>query len=209
MMKLFYSSGACSSSCHIGMEEAGLSYQGIMVDWDNPDANLAELERLNPLGVAPVLVSDQGKVLTQNTAILEYIADLKPSSHLLAEKGTWERVETMSWLSFAASDFHKSFIPLFRADAMTSSPAAREDIKKFAIQDVKNNLAHLDRNLVGKDYITGKNFTVADAYIFVVTGWCKWMDIKIDEFKNLGAYMNRVYQRPAVQKVLKSEGLLD
>jgi glutathione S-transferase len=190
------------------MEEAGMTYTGIEVSWDK-NSNVAELEKLNPLGVAPVLVSEQGKTLTQNVAILEFIADSKPSAHLLAEKGTWERAETMSWLSFVASDFHKAFVPLFAADAMSTSDAARAEIKSFAVKNINGYLEHLDKNLAGKDYLMGKQFTIADSYLFVVLGWCKWMDIKTDGYKNVSSYMSRVFERPAVQKVMKIEDLLD
>ena len=207
-MKLYYSSGACSTSCHIAAEEAGIAYTGIEVSWDK-NQNVAELEKLNPLGAAPVMVSDQGKVLTQNMAILEYIADSMPASKLLAEKGTWERVETMSWLSFVASDFHKAFGPLFQATAMSTSDAAQAEIKNYAVGNINKYLEHLDQNLAGKDYIMGKQFTIADSYLFVVLGWCKWLEIKTDGYKNVTGYMGRVFERPAVQKVMKLEDLLD
>jgi glutathione S-transferase len=208
-MKLYSLPGACSTSCHIALEEAGLSYTPLLVDFEKPDANVADLERLNPLGAAPVLVNDQGKTLTQNIAILEYVADQKPGSHLLAEKGSWERAETMSWLSFVASDLHKAFGGIFRAAHMSKSQDAQAEIKAFAKKNIAELLTHVDKNLVGKDYITGKHFTIADAYLFVVVNWCNDVAIPITEYKNLSTYMSRVYQRPAVQKVMKAEGLLD
>jgi glutathione S-transferase len=207
-MKLYYSAGSCSASCHIALEEAGMSYTPVEVSWDK-NQNVSELQKLNPLGVAPVAVLDDGKVLTQNIAILEMIADKMPGSHLLAEKGTWERANTLSWLSFVASDLHKAFGPLFRLDSVAKTDSSREDIRTFALNDINGYLAHVDKNLEGKDYITGKTFTVADCYLFVVTSWCKFLKIPTDSYKNLTQYMTRVYQRPAVQRVLKAEGLLN
>jgi glutathione S-transferase len=209
IMKLYYSSGSCSMSCHIGLEEAGLAHTAIQIDFDKQTKDLDEALKLNPLGVVPVIVTDQGKTLTQNAAILEFIADAKPSSHLLAASGTFERAETMAWLSFVASDLHKSFGPLFQIQAVTANEAGQKDVRTWAETNVKKYLAHVDQNLTGRDYICGKQFTVADAYLYTVVGWCKYVNIKTDEFKNLNAYMNRVTERPAVQRVLKAEGLLN
>jgi glutathione S-transferase len=206
-MKLYYSPGSCSMSCHIALEEAGLNYTPVEVDWEKHNAASEELERLNPQGAVPVLVTDQGKALTQNLAILEYIADSKPSSHLLPEAGTWERAEAMRWLSFVASDLHKSFSPFFALESMTSSEPAQAEVRKWAIDNMKGYCKTIDAQLAGKDYLTGKTFTAADAYLFVVAGWSKWVEVSLEEFKNLSAFMSRVYQRPAVQKVLKMEGL--
>lgn len=207
-MKLFYSTGACSTSCHIAIEEAGLAYTPVEVSWDRNE-NVAELEALNPLGVAPILVMDDGRVLTQNAAILEYIADKAPEKGLLAAQGTWERVQTISWLSFVASDFHKAFAPLFSASAMATATESQDQIKAFAKTKVVEYLNHLEDKLTGRDYITGQQFTIADTYLFVVLGWCKWMEIDTKSFQNVSSYIKRVYARPAVQKVLKAQDLLE
>jgi glutathione S-transferase len=195
-------------SCHIALEEAGLSYTAIQLDFAKPDANTAELESLNPLGAAPVLVTGQGKALTQNAAILEYIADQKPESGLLPASGTWERYEAMSWLSFVAADFHKAFTPLFSSKTITGNAGGQEDLKKWCFGNIKDYLKYLDQGLGGKDYLNGKKFTVADAYLFAVGGWCEDVGLKTDEYKNYNSYIARIYQRPAVQKVMKAEGLL-
>ena len=207
-MKFYYSSATCSTACHIALEESGLNYTPVEVSWERK-LNVEELDRLNPLGAVPVLVSEQGKALTQNTAILEYIADLSPKSGLLPAPGTWERAETMSWVAFVAADLQKSFGPLFQAESMTESKTAQAEIEKFALGKIHDLLKHIDQNLAGKDFIVGNQFTIADAYLFVVTGWCKWVDISIDQYRNLSSYRGRIYERPAVQKVLKIEDLLD
>ena len=200
-MKLYYSTQTCSTACHIAMEEAGLKYTPVEVSWKR-NVNVTELSAVNPLGSVPALVSDQGKVLTQNAAILEYIGDLSPTSNLLAKPGTWERYETMSWVSFVASDLHKAFSPFFRLKDMTTSETAQQEIKKFVAKNVMNYLDHVDKNLAGKTFITGSTFTIADAYLYVIAGWAQFVDIDVSTYKNLGGYMNRVGTRPAVQKVM-------
>jgi glutathione S-transferase len=208
-MKLYYSSGACSMSCHIALEEAGLNYTPVQLDWDKPTADLQTMYKLNPLEMVPVLITDQGKTITQNAAILEFLADAKPSSHLLPSVGTTERAEVNQWVSFVASDLHKSFGLLFMGEAITANADGQKDLRAFAEGNVNKYLAHVDKSLAGKDFICGSKFTIADAYLFTVVNWCQWVNISTAPYKNLSSYMARVSERPAVQKVLKMEGLLD
>jgi glutathione S-transferase len=209
MMKLYFSGGSCAMSCHIALEEAGLNYTPVQIDWEKPSAEMEEMKKLNPLGVVPVLVSDQGKTITQNVAILEYLADAKPTSHLLAGVGTIERAETMQWVSFVGADLHKAFVPLFMGDAITENDAGRKDVRAWAEKSLHNYLSHVDKSVAGKDYICGKQFTIADCYLFTVVNWCQWVKVSTAEYKNLTSYMARVGERPSVQKVLKMEGLLN
>jgi glutathione S-transferase len=208
MMKLFYSAGSCSMSCHIALEEAGLEYNAVQPNWDKPDELLAEMYRLNPLEVTPVLITDDNKVLTQNIAILEYIDRLKPSAKLLPPQGTWERSEALSWLSFVAADLHKAFSPLFSLQAISSTDTGRSEVRAWATQNLKQYFHYLDNRLAGKDYLMGNQFCAADAYCFVVLKWSQWLQISLEEFSHLKNYLHRIAQRPAVQKVMKMEGLL-
>jgi glutathione S-transferase len=206
-MKLYYSAGSCSTSCHITLEEAGLKYEVVELDWDVP-AQAAEVDRLNPMGTLPVLVTDDGRTLTQNIAIHTYVAELAPEKSLLPKPGTIERAETMNWLSFVASDFHKAYGPIFAAEGYSQDPKEREKFRAWGVSQVEKTLKVLDAGLAGKDYLTGKTFTVADSYAFVVAGWTKWLKIPLDPYRNLQSYLGRVAERPAVQRVLKAEGLL-
>lgn len=207
-MKFYFSTATCSTACHIAIEELGLDYTPIEVSWKRNE-NVAELNKLNPLGAVPVLVSEQGKILTQNIAILEYLANQKPSAHLIAEQGTWERSETISWMSFVASDLQKAFSPFFQSKNMTASEAAQKEILDFTTKKIQDLLKYIDQKLDGKEYIIAKQFTIADAYLFTILGWTKWVKISTIEYKNITSYMKRVFNRPAVQSVLKKEGLMD
>ena len=207
MLTFFYSTGTCSTAAHIALEEAGLPFTGVEVSWKRK-VNIAELEAVNPLGQVPVLVLE-GRALNQGLAILEFIAEKAPAKKLLPERGSWERTQALSWLSFAAADFQKSFGPIFWAARWTDSTQTQDQIKKSAVENIEKCLAYMEKNLQGKDYILGKDFSVVDAYLFVVTGWCKWAQVKTSKYPNITAYLKRIYDRPAVQKVLAKEEMLD
>ena len=206
-MKFYYSTATCSTLAHIALEEVGVKFTPIEVSWKR-NVNVEALNQVSPLGAVPVLSVD-GKVLTQNAAILEYIADGNPSLGFLPKAGTFERAEAMSWISLATADLQKSFGPILGAQRLTSIDAAKTELKAYGIKNVQKYLTHIDAALNGRDYIMGKDYSFADSALFVFIGWCKWAEIKTSEYKNINPFMKRVYQRPAVQKVLASEGLMD
>lgn len=207
MLKFFYSTQTCSTAIHIALEEAGLPFEGVEVSWKRK-VNVAELEAVNPLGQVPVL-QEGDKVLGQSIAILERIGDLAPAKNLLPPPGTWERAHAMGWLAFTGSDFQKAFGPIFLASRWTTDTAAQTAIKTGAIETLRKHLDHIDRSLTGKDFILGKQFSVADAFLFTILGWCKWSEVKTSGHKNITAYLKRIYDRPAVQKVLAKEEMMD
>lgn len=207
MMKLYYSAGSCSTSCHITLEESGLPYEAVKIDWDNAkDPNIAVVEKLNPLGTLPILITEEGHQLDQNLAIHTYVAE-KSSRHLLPVANTIERAQAMNWLSFVASDLHKSIGGLFSLDEMTADSKAKSEVRNFIVQRSNGYIQHMETHLEGREYLMGTDFTPADAYAFVVLGWTKWMDIPLAPYKNVEKYMKRISERPAVAKVLKVEGL--
>ena len=207
-MKLYYSAGSCSTSCHIVLEESGLEFEAIEVDWDNAsDPNISLITKLNPLGTLPILITDEGKQLDQNLAIHTYIADKAPDKKLLPPVGTIERAEAMNWLSFVAADLHKTIGGLFSISGMSQDKSVQEAARKFMVGKSNDLLCYLDSKLAGKDYLMGKNFSPADAYAFVVTGWTQLLEIPLTPYKNVQAFLSRVASRPAVAKVLKEEGL--
>ncbi len=207
MLTFFYSTQTCSTAIHIALEEAEIPFRGVEVSWKRK-LNLAELEAASPLGQVPVLVKD-GQALVQSIAILEYVANQAPAKNLLPAAGTWERSQAMSWLSFIGSDFQKSFLPMFMASRWTTDTAVQLEVKKTVMAGIDKHLAYINQSLAGKDYIMGKQFTVVDAFLFTIVGWCKWSEIKIGNHPNLVAYLQRIYDRPAVQKVLAKEEMLD
>ena len=209
-MKLYYSAGSCSTSCHISLEEAGLQYQAVEIDFDDAtDPNLALIKKLNALGTLPVLITDDGKQLDQNLSIHTYIADQAPGKNLLPPSGSFERLEAMNWLSFVAADLHKAVGGLLGLAAYENEPQVKAAVRKNLLVRANDVLKYLDTRLAGRDYILGSHFSVIDAYAFVVTGWTKYVDVSLASYPHLQAYMDRMAARPAVAKVLQAEGLLE
>jgi glutathione S-transferase len=197
-MKLYYSPGACSLSPHIVLREAGLAFDAEAVDLGAKKTKSgADYKAINPKGAVPALQLDNGQVLTEGSAIVQYIADQKPATKLAPAAGTLERYRLQEWLNYIASEIHKGFSPLF-------NPKATDEWK----QVVKDNLAakfdYLSKQLQGKDYLMGA-FSVADAYLFTILGWSKHLNIDLAKWPVLSQYVERVGARPAVKAALEAE----
>lgn len=200
-MKLFLKPGACSLSPHIVLEELGLKYETETVDLKGKKTGSGgDYLAINPKGYVPALQLDNGYVLTEGPAIVQYLADLKPEKKLAPANGTLERYQVQSWLTFIGTELHKNFGPLF-------NPASSQDWKDAGRAAIERRLAYVNEQLAGKDYLMGQDFTVADAYMFTVVGWTKFVKIDISGLPNLVAYLQRVAARPAVLAALKAEGL--
>jgi glutathione S-transferase len=157
--------------------------------------------QVNPRGYVPALVLDNGETLTEGPAIVQYLADQKPESGLAPKNGTMERYRVQEWLNFLTSEVHKQFTPLFK-------PNTPEEYKKIAKENLANRFNWMDQQLAGKDYLTGKTFTVADAYAFVLLGWTRPMQIDLARWPNLQAFHKRVAARPKVKEAMQAEGLI-
>jgi glutathione S-transferase len=156
---------------------------------------------VNPRGYVPVLELDNGEKLTEGPAIVQYLADQKPESGLAPKNGTMERYRVQEWLNFLTSEVHKQFSPLFK-------PNTPEEYKKIAKENLAGRFDWLDQQLAGKDYLTGKSFTVADAYAFVLLGWTKPTQIDLSKWPNLQSFHKRVAARPKVKEAMQAEGLI-
>lgn len=201
-MKLYYSPGACSLSPHILLREAGLPFELVLASTKTHKlADGSDYYAVNPKGSVPLLELDDGERLTEGPVIGQYIADLAPASGLAPPNGTMARYRQQEWLNFLTSEVHKSFSPLF-------NPATPEDYKPLAKARILDRLALADAALEGKSYLTGEQFTVADAYLFVLTNWAQPVGLDISKLAHLGAFRARVAARPAVQAAMQAEGLL-
>ncbi len=201
-MKLYYSPGACSLSPHIALHEAGLAYTPVLASTKSHKLqDGTDFYGINPLGYVPVLELDDGTLLREGPAIVQYIADQVPLKMLAPQNGSLQRYRLQEWLTFIGTELHKGFSPLF-------NPATPEEYKVMAREKLLQRLQWVDSQLAGKQYLMGDQFTVADGYLFTVTNWTQPTQLDISGFKNLAAYRERVGARPAVQAAMKAEGLL-
>jgi len=201
-MKLYYSRGACSLAPHIALYEAGLSFQAESVDLKAKTlANGADFRQVNPLGYVPVLELDGGERFTEVGVVLQYIADQKPDSALAPAAGTIQRYRLMQWLAFISSELHKTFSPLF-------APNTPEDYKPVVRERLAQRLAYMNEQLANRNFLMGEQFTVADAYLFVVLNWAGAMNVDMTPHSHLQSFQKRVSARPGVQRALQAEGLI-
>lgn len=203
-MKLYYTPGACSLASHIVLREAGFDFEAEKVDLSTHRTESGtDFYTINPKGYVPALVLDDGQVLTEGGAILQYLADLKPESRLAPPAGTLERARLQEQLIFVAAELHKAYGPLFM-------PGASEDAKAAARKQVARRLDHVERQLGdGRPYLLGEQLTVADIYLFVVAGWAGEKGIGLERWPKLAAFLERIGSRPAVRAALEAEGLAE
>ena len=201
-MKLYYSPGACSLSPHIALLEAGLPYDLVKVDLkakklENGEDYLA----VNPKGQVPALGLDSGELVTEGPVIVQYIADQAAAKNLAPTDGSPERRKLQELLTFLNGELHKNFSPLFQ-------PVFADDVKDFFRTRLTAKFKYLDGQLAGHDYLMGKQFTVADGYLFTLLRWADAHKLDLSMFKNLTAYKERVAARPKVLEALEKEGLM-
>lgn len=201
-MKLYYSPGACSLASHIALREAGAAFDLERVDLKQKKTEHdADFTAINPKGYVPTLALDDGEVLTEGAAILQYIADQHPAAGLAPAAGTLARARLQEQLTFVAAEVHKAFGPLF-------NPAATDAEKEVAKSRLGLRLGFLDKLLSdGRSYLLGESFSVADAYLFTVASWTKHFGIDLATWPKVAALCQRVAGRAAVQAALKAEGL--
>lgn len=201
-MKLYYSAGACSLAPHIVLMESGLSFEAISAPTKTHKlADGTDYYTINPLGYVPLLVLDDGKQLHECAVIMQYLADQVPQKQLAPVNGSFERYKLQEWLNFIATELHKGFSPLF-------TPGMPDEAKVLVKTRLMGRLQWVDGELKEKTFLTGDTFTVADAYLFVVSSWGKHVGVDISSLNALSAFAARVAARPAVQETLRAEGLL-
>ncbi|MGC4029473.1 MAG: glutathione transferase GstA [Steroidobacteraceae bacterium] len=200
-MKLYYLKGACSLASYISLIEAGQKFEAYAIDRaTKKTADGKDFNTINAKGYAPALQLDNGEVLTENVAVLSYIASLDKSGKLGPAPGNAGYFRLLEWLGYINSEVHKNFGPLF-------NPASSEDVRAGAKANLARRLGYIEERLGDKPYLTGNDFTVADAYLYVVLSWRDHVGVDISAFPKLTAFYERARSRPAVQQARKSEGL--
>src|SRR5262245_55948062 len=192
-MKLYYSSGSCALSPHIVALEAGIPIETVKVDLKTKTVDEeGDYWAVNPKGYVPALELDGGEVLTEGPAIVQYLADLKPEAKLAPPNGTLERYRLQETLGYLNSEIHKTYSPLFYPK---THPETRQEREEY----LRKRYALFEKTLADKPYLFGDGFTVADAYLFTVTNWARFLKLDFSAFPNLLAFQERVAGRPAVQ----------
>ncbi len=200
-MKLYFSPGACSFSPHIVLYELGLPFDSEKVDLGAKKTKSgADYRAINPKGAVPALQLDDGQVLTEGAAIVQYLADRKPESKLAPAAGTMERYRLQEWLNYIASDFHKAFSPLFNLKMPDEGKQMAKDL-------IATRLDYFGKALEKRQYLMGDTFTVADAYLFTILTWAAGMKFDLSKWPAVQAYYERVGARPGVKAAQQAEAL--
>ena len=200
-MKLYYAPGACSQAPHILLHEIGFDHDAVLVDLR---AKTLEDGRsyldINPKGSVPALEIGSGEILTENAVILQYLGDRAGGSDVLPPLGQFRRYRVLEWTNYITTELHKSFAPLF-------SPAAGDETKRFFREAIAKKFDYVDGRLGSGPFVCGDELTIADPYLFVISGWGDKL-IGLGNWPNLTAFRDRMLERPSVRNVLQFEGLL-
>jgi glutathione S-transferase len=200
-MKLYYSPAACSLAPHIVLREAGLAFTLQKVDTErHVVGDSGDYYTINPKGQVPLLELDDGARLSEGPVIAQFIADLAGATPLMPAAGTRERYRVMEWQNYITSELHKSFTPLF-------APGLDADAKRTLAARLRKKYEWVDAQLADRTHLTGEAFTAADAYLFVVTAWARFVQLDLGDLQHLQAFVRRVAQRPAVRDAMRAEGL--
>lgn len=200
-MKLYFSPGACSLSPHIVLREGGFSFTTEKVDLKTGKFSGGDFTKINPKGYVPALELDNGEVLTEGAAIVQYLAEKKPEAKLLPAMGTMERARGLEWLVYIATELHKGFGPLW-------NPITPEEMKPKIKEMLGKRIDYVNAHLKGRDYLLGSQFSAADAYLFTVLSWADHLKMDTSAWANVQAFLERMKKRPKVQEALKAEGLV-
>jgi glutathione S-transferase len=200
-MKLYYLPGACSTAAMISLLEAGQKFDAYTVDRTTKrTSDGKDFNQINPKSYVPALVLDNGNVLSENVAVLAYIASLDKSAKLGPAPGTEGCYHLLEWLAYINSEVHKNFGPLFR-------PNVDEAVRAMFKESLAKRLDYIEQRLGNTPFLLGENFTVADAYLYVTLSWRDYVGVDISAFPRLTAFYQRVRARPSVSEAYRIQGL--
>ncbi|KNH27679.1 glutathione S-transferase [Pseudomonas syringae] len=198
-MKLYYAPQACSLAPHIVLRELNLPFELVRVDNSSKKTVTGEdFLAINPKGYVAALQMENGDVLTEGPAILQYLADLRPEANLAPANGTFERVRLQEWLNFVSTEIHGGLGWLFNSQLP-------DDVKALIKEKLFKRFVVLSQTLEGQDYLMAGGFSIADAYLFTVLRWTQVFDIDLNRWPALVRFQASVDSRPAVKAALAAE----
>lgn len=203
-MKLYFKPGACSLATRIILEQLAIPYEAENVDTnEGRTEGGSDYSQINPRGYVPALALEDGTVITENPAVLQYLADSHRQAGLAPDCGTIDRARLQQWLNFTSSELHKAFGPFF------SDPAPVGGARDKAQAHLVRRLDDVERELAdGRKFVLGDEFSVADAYLFVVLNWTGFVGVDLVRWPFSAAFVARCAERPAVRSALVKEGLI-
>ncbi len=202
-MKLYYMPGACSLASHIALREIGADFVLEKVDVKEQKTESGEdFSSVNPNGYVPALRFDDDEILTEGVAVLQFLGEQNPDAKILPATGTRERARVNQHLSFIGSELHKAFAPFFASNFEGEARTAAEVKLAKRMDYIETQFAD------GRAYLTGDQFTIADAYLFVVANWSSLVGIELGQWPNVSSFTKRVAARPTVEAAMKAEGIL-
>jgi glutathione S-transferase len=207
-MKLFYSKGSCALAPHIVMCEQNMVYELEAVNMSDKTCATGDYKKINPKGAVPALKMENGEYLTEGAIISQYLADQKNEGTLLGKFGTAERLRTLEWMNFIATDIHKNFSPLFGASKTYKSPETQNEVKAYYTELLGSKLNFVSEKLGTQEFLSGGQFTIADAYLFTCLSWTRFLGMSLDQWPNIKTYLAHVAERPSVVRAMKEQGLL-
>ncbi|WP_047391719.1 MULTISPECIES: glutathione S-transferase C-terminal domain-containing protein [Chitinibacter] len=203
MPKLFIAAGACSFGTHVVARELQLPIEIVKVPLRTPDS---PIHHINPLGRVPALQLDNGEVITENSAILPFLADQTSDHQLFAPVGSSERAKIQSWIGYLSSELHVgAFRPFNRPERYLADSEQHPAIKAQARTQIESALQHLEKHLQDGPYLVGQRFTIADAYLGVFLGWISRFNDLLSQYPGLQRAYTQFTQRPSVQQSLAFE----
>lgn len=203
-MRLFTTPGTCSLACHIALYEAGANFTAEVVDLRSKTlAGGGDYRAISPKGAVPALEVSPGEVLTEGVAIMQYVADSMGGAGVVPATGTLERARMQEAMNYISGELHKTgYGPLFR-------PGLSDEAKAAQLAVIDTKLGWLEGLLSdGRDYLVQGGYTLADGYLFTITGWSAKMGHDLSRFPNIVALRARVAARPAVQAAMRAEGMI-
>lgn len=207
-MKLYYAKGSSSIAARIILEELGVQHTSSCVDLSKQENRTPEYLALNPMGMIPLLILDDGTILTENIAILSYLGEYKPESGLLPKPGTLERHKANEWLAFIGTELQKTITHIVRIKEFSNEEKCQKELIKNLKHKLYERILVTELRLDGLDYCVMQQFGVCDAYLFYIVNRMTVLKMETAEYSNLIRVIENVKKRPMVQKIMKQEGLL-